>query len=204
MGRILPVVDTVEWVERLTKTPGVTDIQLRIKDEKDPAKILEKSKQCQEMCQASGIRLWINDHWKAAVEAGCFGVHVGQEDLVKCLQSGGIDEMRKRNMALGISTHSYAELSAALGMKPSYISMGPVFATKSKNVQFNPQGLPIVSKWRQLIPPEIPFVAIGGINDEQFAHQVREAGADSVAVIGAVTRVDDVESAVSRLNDAMV
>lgn len=204
MGRILPVVDTVEWVERLTKTPGVTDIQLRIKDETDPAKILERSKQCQAMCQSAGVRLWINDYWEAAVEAGCFGVHVGQEDLVKCMESGGMDIMRKRKMALGISTHSYAELSAALGVKPSYISMGPVFATKSKNVQFNPQGLSIVSKWRQLIPPEIPFIAIGGINDEQLARQVREAGADSVAVIGAVTTAGNLESAVSHLNDAMV
>jgi len=204
MARILPVVDTVDWVEKLTKTPGVTDIQLRIKDEKDPSKVLERCTQCQEICRAAGIRLWINDHWKAAVDAGCFGVHVGQEDLVKCIQSGGIQEMRKRKMALGISTHSYAELSTALGMNPSYISMGPVFATKSKNVKFKPQGLPIVSKWRQLIPPEMPFVAIGGINDEKLARQVRDAGADSVAVIGAVTKAKDLESTVSSLNDAMV
>merc|ERR1712194_879133 len=107
-------------------------------------------------------------------------------------------------MALGISTHSYAELSAALGMKPSYISLGPVFATKSKSVQFNPQGLPIVSKWRQLIPSSIPFVAIGGINDAGLAKHVHEAGADCTAVIGAVTKSEDVELAVAHLNDAMV
>lgn len=204
LGRILPVVDTVEWVERLAQTPGVTDIQLRIKDESDPKKILQKSCQCQELCQAAGIRLWINDHWEAAVEVGCFGVHVGQEDLVKCIQTGGVEAMRKRGMALGISTHSYAELSAALGMKPSYVSMGPVFATMSKSVKFKPQGLPIVSKWRQLIPPDIPFVAIGGINDAGLAKQVRDAGADCVAVIGAVTSAKHVDSAVAGLNDAMV
>ena len=113
LGRILPVVDTVEWVEQLCKTPGVTYIQLRIKDESDPRKILERVVLCQEMCKAAGIRLWINDFWEAAIEAGCGGVHVGQEDLAKCMASGGIEKLQKKGVALGISTHSYAELSAA-------------------------------------------------------------------------------------------
>ena len=33
LGRILPIVDTVEQVEQLVQIPGITDIQLRIKDE---------------------------------------------------------------------------------------------------------------------------------------------------------------------------
>ena len=204
LGRILPVVDSVAWVERLAKTTGVSDIQLRIKDETDPQRILQKSKDAQNICNSCGVRLWINDYWEAAVEAGCFGVHVGQEDLAKCIKLGGIDRLRKRKMALGISTHSYAELSVALGLRPSYISLGPVFATQSKNVKFSPQGISTVSKWRELIPPDIPLVAIGGINDELLARQVNQAGADCIAVIGAVTTVDDVETAVVSLNKAMV
>lgn len=203
LGCILPVVDTVEWVEKLSQTPGVTDIQLRVKDETDPVKILEKVVQCQELCQAAGIRLWINDYWEAALEAGCGGVHVGQEDLAKCMQAGGIEKLQEKGIAFGISTHSYAELSAALGLGPSYISLGPVFATKSKSVQFNPQGLAIVSKWRELIPPEVPLVVIGGINDADLAKKVSDAGADCVAVIGAITKAKDVETAVSSLNSAM-
>jgi hydroxymethylpyrimidine kinase/phosphomethylpyrimidine kinase/thiamine-phosphate diphosphorylase len=203
LGRILPIVDTVSWVERLAKTPGVTDIQLRIKDENDPDRIAERAKTCQELCEATGVRLWINDHWEAAVKAGCFGVHVGQEDLAKCMNAGGLDKLRENNVALGISTHSYGELAAALGVKPSYISMGPVFATSSKKVQFDPQGLGIVAKWRQLIPPSIPFVTIGGIGDVETAKQNRDAGADCVAVIGAVTGAEDVSARVAELNDAM-
>ena len=203
LGRILPIVDTVEWVEKLTKTPGITDIQLRIKDETDPDKILERVKICQKMCQSSNVRLWINDYWQAAINAGCFGVHVGQEDLVKCIHGGGLEELRKNNIALGISSHSYGELAAALGVNPSYISLGPVFGTSSKKVAFDPQGLSIVRKWRQLIPPDVPFVTIGGISDSKRATQNKEAGADCVAVIGAVTQSDDVAAAVRLLNDAM-
>ena len=203
LGRILPIVDTVEWVEKLASTPGITDIQLRIKDETDSDRILERVKMCQKMCKNANVRLWINDFWKAAVDAGCFGVHVGQEDLVKCINAGGLEAMRKKNVALGISTHSYGELAAALGINPTYISMGPVFGTASKKVAFDPQGLATVHKWRQLIPPEMPFVTIGGISDAQRARENKAAGADCVAVIGAITQSDNVAAAVCELNEAM-
>jgi thiamine-phosphate diphosphorylase len=203
LGRILPIVDTVDWVERLTKTPGITDIQLRIKDETDPDRIIERVQMCQNICRDANIRLWINDYWEAAIKAGCFGVHVGQEDLVKCINEGGLDEMIKHNLALGVSTHSYGELAAALGVNPSYISLGPVFGTSSKNLAFDPQGLSIVAKWRQLIPSDVPLVTIGGIGDSKTARQNKEAGADCVAVIGAVTQSEDIPTAVRQLNAAM-
>lgn len=203
LGRILPIVDTVDWVERLAKTPGVTDIQLRIKDETDPGRIAERVETCQNMCKETGVRLWINDHWEAALKAGCFGVHVGQEDLVKCMKAGGLERLRNANIAFGISTHSYGELAAALAIKPSYISLGPIFATSSKKVNFDPQGLEILERWRKLIPQEIPFVTIGGIGDVATAKQNRQAGADCIAVIGAVTTAADVPKIVAELNDAM-
>eukprot|EP00534_Pseudo-nitzschia_fraudulenta_P000514 CAMPEP_0201130274 /NCGR_PEP_ID=MMETSP0850-20130426/39325_1 /ASSEMBLY_ACC=CAM_ASM_000622 /TAXON_ID=183588 /ORGANISM="Pseudo-nitzschia fraudulenta, Strain WWA7" /LENGTH=614 /DNA_ID=CAMNT_0047399991 /DNA_START=117 /DNA_END=1961 /DNA_ORIENTATION=- len=204
LGRILPIVDTVDEIEQLTQIPGVTDIQLRIKDETDPVKIKERVKLCQEYCEADGVNLWINDYWEAAVEAGCFGVHVGQEDLVKCILAGGLDRLRSKHMALGISTHSYGELAVALGVEPTYISMGPVYATASKKVGFDPQGLDAVRTWRQLIPPRMPFVTIGGINTLETAKGNRDAGADCIAVISAITQAEDAAAAVKKYNNAMV
>lgn len=222
LGRILPIVDSVEWVQRLCDVSSsaaksnrkngalctkIRDIQLRIKGEKSKDRIFAMVQECQDLCAAANIRLWINDYWEAAVAAHCFGVHVGQEDLVRCMDAGGLHILRKHHMALGISTHSYGELAVALGVQPSYISLGPVFATSSKNVQFDPQGLGILSKWRQLIPPDVPLVAIGGIGDAGTAARVRAAGADCVALIGAVTgssKADDIATTVSELNDAMI
>jgi thiamine-phosphate diphosphorylase len=204
LGRILPIVDTVEWVEQLTETTGITDIQLRIKDDSlDAKQISERVQHCQDLCAKHNVRLWINDYWEAAVEAGCFGVHVGQEDLYKCKEAGGLEALHKANMALGISTHSYGELAAALAVKPTYISLGPIFGTTSKKVAFDPQGLEILSKWRQLLPPDMPFVTIGGIGDAATAKLVKEAGTDCAAVIGAITKADNVEVAVAELNQAM-
>lgn len=203
LGRILPIVDTVEWVQRLTQTPGITDIQLRIKDESDPQVILDRVQRCQMQCAAANIRLWINDHWEAALTAGCFGVHVGQEDLLKCKNAGGLDRLQEAGVALGISTHSYGELAAALAVKPSYISLGPIFGTTSKKVAFDPQGLNICSKWRQLLPADMPLVAIGGIANAGIAKLIREAGGDCSAVIGAITQAENVATAVSDLCEAM-
>lgn len=104
LGRLLPIVDTVDWVRKLAETPGVEDIQLRIKDENDAETIVDRVVTCQEICAKHGVRLWINDYWEAAIKAECFGVHVGQEDLLKCMKAGGLERMREKNIALGIST----------------------------------------------------------------------------------------------------
>eukprot|EP00526_Cylindrotheca_closterium_P005887 CAMPEP_0113645278 /NCGR_PEP_ID=MMETSP0017_2-20120614/23857_1 /TAXON_ID=2856 /ORGANISM="Cylindrotheca closterium" /LENGTH=563 /DNA_ID=CAMNT_0000556987 /DNA_START=67 /DNA_END=1758 /DNA_ORIENTATION=+ /assembly_acc=CAM_ASM_000147 len=204
LGRILPIVDTVDWIRKLAESPGVEDIQLRIKDETDASKIAERVQACQDICAKEGVRLWINDYWEAAVQAGCFGVHVGQEDLLKCKNAGGLEKLREKGMALGISTHSYGELAAAIGIKPSYISLGPIFATSSKKVGFDPQGLGILSKWRDLIPPSIPFVTIGGINTIEAAISNKQAGSDCIAVIGAVTKAENLPERIQQLNEAML
>jgi thiamine-phosphate diphosphorylase len=204
LGRILPIVDTVEWIDKLVSTPGITDVQLRFKDTSDYATILNRIQRAQQLCNAKGVRLWINDHWKAAIEAGgCFGIHLGQEDLASCVDAGDFECIRSAGLAFGVSTHSYSELAAALGVKPSYISLGPVFNTSSKDVNFDPQGLETVRQWRTLMPPDIPLVAIGGIGNADMAKSVRIAGADCVAVIGAVTKAEDVEVAVNLMNKAM-
>jgi len=204
LGPILPIVDTIEWIERLAPNSEITDIQLRIKNENDPSVIQDIVQKAQDICASHNTRLWINDHYKAAIAVkGVFGVHLGQEDLKKCYDEGGLDLMKENNLALGISTHSFGELAVAIGLKPTYISLGPVFATNSKNVNFDPQGLSTVTQWRNLIHDEIPLVAIGGINNGDSAKLVKDAGADCVAVIGAITKADDTDVAIEKLTYAM-
>lgn len=99
---------------------------------------------------------------------------------------------------------SYGELAAAIGIKPSYISLGPIFATSSKKVGFDPQGLGILAKWRDLIPPSIPFVTIGGINTIETAKSNKQAGSDCIAVIGAVTKAENLPERIQQLNEAML
>jgi thiamine monophosphate synthase len=95
------------------------------------------------------------------------GVHVGQEDGKMHRWKGGLEAMQAANMALGILNTFVRRVVSCFRVKPSYISLGPVFATSSKNVDFDPQGLSTVRKWRQLISRT--SVAIGGIGDAATA-----------------------------------
>jgi thiamine-phosphate pyrophosphorylase len=88
-------------------------------------------------------------------------------------------EDRKTRM-IGFSTHNLAQVHEADQLPIDYIAIGPVFATGSK---MNPDpvvGLEGVRQARQATRK--PLVAIGGITREN-CRQVRDAGADSVAVI---------------------
>jgi hydroxymethylpyrimidine kinase/phosphomethylpyrimidine kinase/thiamine-phosphate diphosphorylase len=170
----------------------------------------------QQACAASGARLWVNDFWRDAVAVGAYGVHLGQEDLA-ALTDGSeaawseLNQLARSGLRLGVSTHTYGELAAALAVRPSYISIGPVSATQSKSVTaasagpasttakasapIVPKGLEGVTAWRSLIPSDVPLVAIGGIALQQ-APGVLAAGADGIAVISAVVKAPDRASAV--------
>ena len=210
LGKLLPIVDSIEWIQRLCQMENnnqkVRDVQLRIKGMSDSGEILKLVKEAQDLCSKAGIRLWINDYWEIALEAKCFGVHVGQEDLATCVNSGGCDKLKQAGMALGISTHSYAELAIAMEYRPSYISVGPIYGTTSKDVKFAPQGLSTLQHWRTLIGPDIPLVSIGGISNPQLAKENKDSGADCIAVIGAITQHDnptDIAHAIDELYQAM-
>ena len=211
LGSILPVVDTIPWVERISTMKGITDLQFRIKNIPSQSERISLIQQAAEICSRNSIRLWINDYWQDVLQVlqthAVFGIHLGQEDLQSCIHQNGLQQIHNANLALGLSTHSYAELAKSLNtdliQRPSYISLGPIYDTTSKKVDFEAQGLETVRRWRGLVHEDIPLVVIGGINGVEDVRGVREAGADCVAVIGAVVRSDVPEDVVSQFLDVM-
>ena len=81
--------------------------------------------------------------------------------------------IRAAGLKLGISTHSDAELDAALAAEPDYVALGPIYETKLKAMTWAPQGLSRIAEWRRKIA--CPLVAIGGITLDRAA-SVLEAG----------------------------
>lgn len=120
----------------------------------------------------------VNDRADVAALAGAAGVHVGQEDLAPA------DARRLLGPAaiVGISTHTVAQIEAALHTPISYLAVGPVFGTTTKDTGYAAVGLGLVTTAARMAGP-IPVVAIGGITLET-ASSVLEAGATAVAVIG--------------------
>ena len=126
--------------------------------------------------------LVVNDHWRAAIEAGAKHLHLGQEDLA----DADVGAIRRAGLTLGLSTHDDAELANAMRHKPDYVALGPIYPTTLKVMRFAPQGLERIAQWKKRIGT-IPLVAIGGITLE-LAPEVYAAGADSIAVVSDVTQ----------------
>ncbi|UPJ57215.1 thiamine phosphate synthase [Bradyrhizobium sp. 192] len=188
--RFYPVVDSLAWVERLTKL-GVGTIQLRAKD-LDDGQALQMVTDALAITKGTQAKLVVNDYWRAAIVAEAKYLHLGQEDLAEA----NLEAIREAGLSLGISTHDDAELETALKAKPDYVALGPIFFTTLKSMRFEPQGIPKITEWKKRIGT-IPLVAIGGIKFEQAA-EIFAAGADSIAVVSDVTQNADPDARVKQ------
>ncbi|GDY26966.1 bifunctional hydroxymethylpyrimidine kinase/phosphomethylpyrimidine kinase [Agarivorans sp. Toyoura001] len=188
---VYPVVDSVEWIERLLNM-GVKTLQLRIKDKTDAAVEADVIRAI-ELGHQHQARLFINDYWQLAVKHGAYGVHLGQEDL----EVANLQHIAAAGLRLGISTHGYFELLRASQLQPSYIALGHIFPTTTKDMPSKPQGLAKLSRYADLMH-DYPLVAIGGI-DLVRAKQVWQCGVGSVAVVRAITEAADPAAAVAEL-----
>jgi thiamine-phosphate pyrophosphorylase len=188
--RFYPVVDSLAWVERLTKL-GVGTIQLRAKELND-ADALQIVTDALAITNGTQAKLVVNDYWRAAVVAGAKYLHLGQEDLAEA----DLNAIREAGLSLGVSTHDDAELETALAAKPDYVALGPIFFTTLKSMRFEPQGIPKITEWKKRIG-NIPLVAIGGIKFEHAA-EIFAAGADSIAVVSDVTQNADPDARVKQ------
>lgn len=197
------VVDSADWVQRVLAA-GVRTVQLRIKKALAPgdgptpldAAIRDEVRASIKYARAVNAQLFINDHWKIAIEEGAYGVHLGQEDL----QTADLNAIAEAGLRLGISTHCYWEVCRAWQLQPSYIACGPIYPTRAKEMPWKAQGQHNLAYWSALLT--LPVVAIGGIT---LAHavQAREAGAAGVAVISAITAAAAPESAIIELQQAI-
>lgn len=186
--RFYPVVDSLKWVERLTKL-GAGTIQLRAKELND-AEALQIVTDALAITNGTQAKLVVNDYWRAAIVAGAKYLHLGQEDLA----DADLKAIREAGLSLGVSTHDDAELETALAAKPDYVALGPIFFTTLKSMRFEPQGIPKIAEWKKRIGA-IPLVAIGGIKFEHAA-EIFAAGADSIAVVSDVTQNADPDARV--------
>jgi thiamine-phosphate diphosphorylase len=188
---LYPVVDSVMWIERLLAA-GVRTIQLRIKDRRDnevEADVIAAIK----LGRRYNARLFINDYWRLAVQHRAYGVHLGQEDL----ETTDLSAIRAAGLRLGVSTHDDMEIDIALAARPSYIALGHVFPTQTKQMPSAPQGVAQLARHIGRLA-DYPTVAIGGISLER-APEVLATGVGSIAVVSAITLAQDWQAATAQL-----
>ncbi len=171
---------------------GAQLLQLRLKHAPS-GELLAMAAAIQRLAQAHGARFLVNDRADVARAVGADGVHLGQDDL----PVAAARRVLAPGTLVGVSTHDLDQARGAAAAGADYVAVGPIYATTSKETALTPRGLELVRVVRAALP-STTLVAIGGITAET-APAVRAAGADAVAVIGALTRAADVAAAVREL-----
>lgn len=167
----------------------VAAFQLRVKglDQHALARLAEP---LQAICAERDVAFLVNDDMSLAKRIGADGVHLGQED-------GDPREARALlgpTAQIGVTCHDSRHLAMEAGEAGAdYVAFGAFFPSGTKDAKHRPEPA-ILSWWATLF--ELPCVAIGGITPSNGGELVR-AGADFLAVSGAVWNSDDPASVVA-------
>jgi len=172
---------------------GVQLVQLRAK-QMASGSMLELADELAALCRDAGARLIINDRADIAAMAGAAGVHVGQDDL-----SPGDARLAVGDAGIiGLSTHGRGQVVAGAQQPVQYLALGPIYATTTKVTGCNPVGLDQLRDAAAVTAGAgLGLVAIGGLTLDR-ACEVREAGADSLAVITDLLNTPDLPGVEAR------
>ncbi|MES1942750.1 thiamine-phosphate pyrophosphorylase [Salinisphaera sp. PC39] len=170
-------------------------VMLQYRDKTADARTRRRSADTLQTCaREAGIPLLINDDVTLAAAVGAAGVHLGQGDA-------GIAAARRHlgaDAIVGVTCHDRLELArAADAAGADYLSFGRFFpsATKPGAPGADPA---VLTAARAAF--DRPIVAIGGVNADNGA-TLLAAGADLLAVAGAVFAAGDVRAAAGRITD---
>jgi thiamine-phosphate pyrophosphorylase len=167
---------------------GARLLQLRLKGA-GSGELLAAARALRTLTARAGALLLVNDRPDVARAANADGVHLGQDDLPVAAARAVLGP----DALVGVSTNAVEEARAAAGAGADYLGVGPVFPTTTKLGALPARGLDLVRAVRATV--SLPLVGIGGITPDT-APAVRAAGADAVAMIGALVRTADVAAAV--------
>jgi thiamine-phosphate pyrophosphorylase len=171
---------------------GVDIVQLRMKDAGD-SEIVAAGRRFASAAAEHDALFILNDRPDLVQATGADGVHVGQDDtpVADAREIVGPDRI------VGLSTHSPSQIDAAAGV--DYIGVGPVHATPTKPGR-PAVGLDLVRYAAH--NAGLPWFAIGGISPANVA-AVRDAGAERVAVVRALTEAPDPARAARTLRELL-
>ncbi|OGC25135.1 thiamine-phosphate diphosphorylase [candidate division WOR-1 bacterium RIFOXYC2_FULL_37_10] len=162
---------------------GAKIVQLR--DKQEPERHAQKFREITEKYNALLI---INDSVDLALKFNADGVHLGQGDLP-------LIEAREKapELIIGVSAHNLKEALFAQENGASYVNLGPIFQTKTKEKLSIFLGVAAIKEIAPCL--KIPFTVMGGINKDNI-DQVLEAGARRVAMVTGITETENVAETV--------
>ncbi len=174
---------------------GVRLVQLR--DKGSPGRErLAAAHEVRRLTRTAGALLIVNDRCDVALLSGADGVHLGEDDLPARAARG----ILTAGALVGVSTHAAATARAAMeDPDSSYVALGPLFSTTSKETPHAALGLAAVAAAAR--GKTKPLVVIGGIRPAQVGACL-SAGADCVAMIAGLLDGDPARNVAEALASA--
>jgi len=173
---------------------GVAVIQLRMKEV--PEREVRRTAEALRRIIPDSTLFIVNDDPEIARDVGADGVHLGQDDMAH-------DEARRivgPGAVIGLSTHSPQQTRDACALGPSYVGVGPVYATPTKK---DPDPVIGLGGMRQMLElATVPAIVLGGI-DHENAGQVLDAGARNICAVRCVNRSTDPAAELRRMQRAI-
>lgn len=175
---------------------GATLIQLRAK-EQSTREMVREAKAIHAALRGTGVPLLINDRVDVALASGAEGVHLGADDM----ELADARRLLGPDAIIGATLKNEGELPYLASAPIDYACIGGVFGTVHKDNKDAPLGLDGLASLRRATARALgalPVGAIAGINAGNAA-SVIAAGADGVAVIGALFSGADPKAAAQEL-----
>ncbi len=188
-----PVVGYERLAEVMT-AKKVRFVQLRMKDA-PPDEVFETAVRLRRIIGGHSLFI-VNDFIDVAKEAGADGVHLGQDDPPFEAARAALGP----EAIIGLSTHNPRQTASACALDPSYIGVGPVFATPTKK-----QPDPVIGTGglrRMLDVATVAAVALGGIDLENLG-SVLAAGAENVCAVRYINASADPGGRIDELRAVM-
>jgi thiamine-phosphate pyrophosphorylase len=194
-----PSLDPPLFADRLAAALDAGDVaavQLRLKDV-DDSTWRRAIDVLRPVAQSRGVAFLLNDRADLVHDSGADGAHVGQEDMPAREARALIGP----DATLGVTCKGSRDLAMRAGEDGAdYVAFGAFFPSGTKEVTrfIDPE---ILQWWSEMM--ELPCCAIGGITADNCAPLV-QAGADFLAVVGAVWNYPDGPAAGVRALNAAI
>lgn len=172
---------------------GVTCFQLREKgaDIKTGEDLKNFALEIKTLCRKYDVAFIINDDIKLAEEIEADGIHLGQDDMEPDMLPAYFNDK-----IIGLSVGNVSEFESSSLQKVSYLGIGPVFSTLSKDDAGDAIGIDGLKQVASRT--KLPTAAIGGITEKNYKSCLKN-GADGICVISAITQADNIEQTVTAL-----
>lgn len=168
---------------------SLRDRDLRDRDRRALARRLVK------LAAGFGATVTLHGDLAACEAARAAGVHVQAGT-----SPGQVRDWLGGQALVGASAHGYDEAWQAAADGADYVTLSPIFDSRSKPGYGPALGLDALAEVAAALG--IPTLALGGVSPETAADCLR-AGAGGVAVMGGIMRAEDPEAVTARYIDAL-